>query len=133
MVRSNSASKLAAKAVAVNNSSLENRKVLKRISFSTFEEEYLPEGWDWIIGKSKVDGGLTISISFEEDGEEKVAFASDEVKKMLQKDGANDFNVCWYAPTESESEFIQIQKKAEGYSDRKSLAAALMALKNKKA
>lgn len=56
MARSNAASKLAAKAAAVSNNSLKDRKVLKRMNFSTFEEEYLPEEWETVMGTSSVDG-----------------------------------------------------------------------------
>lgn len=122
-------SSLAAKAAAVNNSSLKDRRVLRRMSFSTFEEEYLPDGWGVVGGISSVDGSATLSISFEEDGEEKVVFFSNEVKNLIAK-GQLDYQqttVCWYAPTDNEGEFVQLQRRAEQVDGRdiKALAALL--------
>lgn len=135
--RSSKASSLAAKAASVSNNSLRDRKVLKRMSFSSFEEEYLPEEWDTVIGTSKVDGSTTLSINFEEDGEEKVCFYSNEVKSLVAE-GKLDYQqtvVCWYEPTDSEVEFIQLQRKAEGIKkgDVKALQMALAKKKQKKA
>ena len=137
MARSNAASKLAAKAAAVSNNSLKDRKVLKRMNFSTFEEEYLPEEWETVMGTSSVDGSTTLSINFEEDGEEKVCFYSNEVKSLVAE-GKLDYSktvVCWYEPTDSEEEFIQLQRKAEGIAkgDVKALAALMAKKKQKKA
>jgi len=135
--RSSKVSYLAAKAASVSNNSLKDRKVLRRMSFSTFEEEYLPEEWETVLGTSSVDGSTTLSISFEEDGEEKCCFYSNEVKNLVAE-GKLDYQqtvVCWYEPTDTEGEFIQLQRKAEGIAkgDIKALAALLAKKKQKKA
>lgn len=134
--RSSRVSNLAALAATVSNNSLKDRKVLKRIPFSTFEEDYLPDEWQTVVGTSSVDGSTTLSISFEEDGEEKVCFYSNEVKSLIAE-GKLDYQqtvVCWYEPTDTEEEFIQLQRKAEGVAkgDIKALAALMAKKKQKK-
>jgi hypothetical protein len=124
--------------LAIKFATLKDRKVLKRMSFSSFEEEYLEDGWGVVIGKSSRNGKVTISISFINDGgTESVAFLSNECKKLVaeEKLDINKLCVCWYAPTDTEPEFIQIQRKAEGISkgDIKALAAAMAKKKQKKA
>jgi hypothetical protein len=134
MARISKASSLAAKAASVSNNSLKDRKVLKRISFNIFEEEYLEDGWGYTLGTSKVDGNPTISINFTNDeGEEDVAFLSDECKALVEegKLDTNKLNVCWYAPTDSEEAFVQVQRKAETY-DKNDAKALALAYKQKK-
>ena len=102
------------------------------MSFSKFEEIYLGDDWEWTLGKNRIDGSMAISISFKEDGIHKVAFVSETVKKLLENPFCEyNFTVCWYAPTDTEPEFIQIQKKAEGITkeDIEALAAAMKARK----